>query len=165
MPGTAEAIAKQGGVSRRRAARLAAVQALYQIDVTGAPAQAVLDEFHRHRLDRDNEGRALGEADRGLFAAVVRGTWSRREDIDGMLSAALVASWPLDRLDATLRAILRAGTYELLTQAEVPVRVVINEYVDLAHAFFGGKEPGMVNGILDRLARRLREHEMQGDHG
>jgi N utilization substance protein B len=165
MPESAEAIRKRGGVARRRAARLAAVQALYQADVTGVPAQAVLDEFLRHRFDRNTEGEALGEADRTLFADLVRGTWSRRADIDHMLSAALVAAWPLDRLDSTLRAILRAGSYELLAHGEVPAVVVINEYVELAHAFFGGKEPGLVNGVLDRLARRLREHEMQGGGG
>jgi len=93
---------------------------------------------------------------RGLFEVLVQGTWSRRTEIDETLSGALVESWPLERLDRTLRAIMRVGVYELSAHQAVPVAVVINEYVDLAHAFFGGKEPGMVNAVLDRLAHDLR---------
>ncbi len=143
------------GASRRRAARLAAVQAIYQIDLTGAEAPSVLAEFRHHRLGRD--------AERSLFEDLVQGTWTRRQEIDQALSGALVESWPLERLDRTLRAIMRVGVYELSAHEAVPVPVVINEYVDLAHAFFGGKEPGMVNAVLDRLARSLRPDEFAGE--
>lgn len=147
---TASAAAKRPGAeaSRRRAARLAAVQAVYQIDLTGAEAASVLTEFRHHRLGRD--------ADRSLFEDLVQGTWARRQEIDQALSGTLVESWPLQRLDRTLRSIMRVGVYELSVHEAVPVAVVINEYVDLAHAFFGGKEPGMVNAVLDRLAQDLR---------
>ncbi len=141
-------------VSRRRAARLAAVQAIYQIDLTGAEAASVLTEFRHHRLG--------GGADRGLFEDLVQGTWGRCREIDRTLSGALVESWPLQRLDRTLRSIMRVGVYELSAHEAVPAPVVINEYVDLAHAFFGGKEPGMVNAVLDRLAQGLRLDQSSG---
>ncbi len=141
-------------VSRRRAARLAAVQAIYQIDLTGAEAASVLTEFRHHRLGRD--------ADRDLFEDLVQGTWARRREIDRALSEALVESWPLQRLDRTLRSIMRVGVYELSAHEAVPAPVVINEYVDLAHAFFGGKEPGMVNAVLDRLAQDLGPDRSSG---
>ena len=156
---TASPAVKRPGaeVSRRRAARLAAVQAIYQIDLTGAEAASVSSEFRLHRLGRD--------ADRNLFDDLVQGTWTRRREIDQALSGALVESWPLQRLDRTLRAIMRVGVYELSAHEAVPAPVVINEYVDLAHAFFGGKEPGMVNAVLDRLARSLRADESAGERG
>ncbi len=140
--------------SRRRAARLAAVQAIYQIDLTGAEAASVLTEFRHHRLGRG--------ADRSLFEDLVQGAWTRRQEIDQALSGALVASWPLHRLARPLRSIMRVGVYELTAHEAVPAAVVINEYVDLAHAFFGGKEPGMVNAVLDRLAQGLRPDQSAG---
>jgi N utilization substance protein B len=146
---------------RRSAARLAAVQALYQIDLTGAAVEAVVAEFVKHRLGRDIDGDNYGEADNALFAELVRGAWARREDIDRMLAVSLTPDWPLGRLEVILRAILRAGAYELLDRPDVPARVVINEYLDIAHAFYSGKEPGLVNGVLDRLARQLRAAELQ----
>ncbi len=148
--------ARQGG-SPRSAARLAAVQALFQIEQSKTTPEAVLEEFLCFRLDREP---GYGEVDRSLFGDLVRGASDRRADVDDMLAATLVEDWPLPRLDATLRAILRVGTYELLARADVPARVVLNEYIDLAHAFFGGKEPGLVNGVRHRLASRLREDEM-----
>ena len=157
-----------GGSGRRRSvARLAAVQALYQLDMsqsetgtTSGEVEKVIREFARYRLGQEIDGDRLGEADEPLFADIVRGTVSRRRDIDGMLRDALSAEWPLDRLETILRAILRAGAYELLARADVPARVVVNEYIDVAHAFFAGREPSLVNGVLDRLARMVRPAEM-----
>ncbi len=148
---------------RRTAARLAAVQALYQIELSGGTVDAVIAEFVKHRLGRDGEGENFGEADQTLFADIVRGAMARRADLDGMIAAALAADWPLDRLEVILRSVLRVGAYELAARLDVPARVVISEYLDIAHAFFSGKEPGLVNGVLDRLARTLRSGEIQ-DH-
>lgn len=148
---------------RRTAARLAAVQALYQIELSGGTVDAVIAEFVKHRLGRDSGDDSFGEADPALFADIVRGAMARRTDLDGMIAAALAADWPLDRLEVTLRSVLRAGAYELFARRDVPARVVISEYLDIAHAFFSGKEPGLVNGVLDRLARTLRPGEVQ-DH-
>jgi len=150
------------GAGKRGLARLAAVQALYQVELTSAEPGAVVNEFLAHRLGREIDGDQYAEADRGFFADLVKGCSSRREDVDTVVSAALPPDWPLVRLESVLRAILRAGTYELLARSDVPARVTINEYVEIAHAFFSGKEPGMVNGVLDRIARTLRESEFSG---
>jgi N utilization substance protein B len=145
---------------RRTAARLAAVQALYQIDLTGAPAETVIGEFRRHRLSGDTEeGVGYGEADAGLFEDIVRGAMMQTAEIDPLISNVLTPDWPLQRLEIILRAILRAGAWELRERLEVPARVTISEYLAIAHAFFTGKEPGMVNGVLDRLGRQLRAGE------
>jgi N utilization substance protein B len=101
--------------------------------------------------------------DEGLFAELVEGTAARREDIDRGISSALTPDWPLERLEIILRAILRAGVYELLARPQVPAPVIISEYLDIAHAFFAGKEPGLVNGVLDRLARTLRPEGFRDD--
>jgi len=150
-----------GGGRRRSVARLVAVQALYQIDLnktepTGAGIDAVIAEFLKHRLGQEIEGENLGEVDRALFADIVRGACSRQSELDGMISAALSDEWPLQRLETILRAIMRAGAYELLGRSDIPPRVIISEYLDVAHAFFAGREPSMVNGVLDRVARVLR---------
>jgi N utilization substance protein B len=121
-----------------------------------------VSEFLAHRLGREIDGDQYAEADRGFFADLVKGCSERREDVDGIVAASLPPDWPLVRLESVLRAILRAGTYELLARSDVPARVAINEYVEIAHAFFSGKEPGMVNGVLDRIARTLREAELSG---
>ena len=162
--------APRGSAGRRRSvARLLAVQALYQIEIArieaggAAAVDAVIAEFVKHRLGQEIEGENYGEADRALFADIVAGTSSRQRELDEMISAALSDEWPLQRLETILRAILRAGAYELRARADVPPRVVISEYLDVAHAFFAGKEPGMVNGVLDRLARVLRQDDV--DHG
>ena len=147
---------------RRSVARLAAVQALYQIDLSGAPPAAVVAEFQKHRLGREQDGENYGEADTALFADIVNGTIMRQADLDRALSGALTADWPLERLETVLRAVLRAGAFELLARGDVPARVVIDEYVNVARAFFSDKEPGVVNGILDRLARSLRADEFEG---
>jgi N utilization substance protein B len=147
---------------RRGLARLAAVQALYQIELTSADPGAVVAEFLAHRLGREIDGDQYADADRGFFADLVKGCVERRADVDAIVAASLPTDWPLARLESVLRAILRAGSYELLARSDVPARVVINEYVEIAHAFFSGKEPGMVNGVLDHVARRLREAELSG---
>src|SRR5713226_7302004 len=166
------AASTRGGAGRRRSvARLLAVQALYQIEINqieaggGIAIDAVIAEFVKHRLGQEIEGENYGEADRALFADLVRGASSRKGELDGMISAALSDEWPLHRLETILRAILRAGAYELLGRADVPPRVVISEYLDVAHAFFAGKEPGMVNGVLDRLARVLRPSDFESPPG
>ncbi|HUZ71572.1 MAG TPA: transcription antitermination factor NusB [Stellaceae bacterium] len=143
---------------RRTAARLAAVQALYQLELAGASVDSVISEFVHHRLGRDGEGDGFGDADPGFFAALVRGAAARHDELDRLIAAALTPEWPLERLESVLRAILRAGAYELLACPDVPVPVVISEYLDIGHAFFGGREPGLVNGVLDRLARTLRSN-------
>lgn len=150
---------------RRTAARLAAVQALYQIEVSGASPANVVMEFLRHRLGQEGEGETFGAADERLFAELVEGASARREELDRHIAAALTPDWPLERLEIILRAILRTGAYELLARLEVPARVAISEYIDIAHAFFAGKEPGLINGVLDRLARTLRPEGLREDDG
>lgn len=149
----AKSKAPNKGQTDRRAARLAAVQALYQCDMNDPDPRQVVAEFVTHRADE------LG--DRGLFGDVVNGVADRVEDIDRMISESLAEGWTIDRLETVLRAIMRAGAYELLAKPDVPPRVVINEYVEIAHAFFAGREPGMVNGVLDRLARVLRAESFE----
>ncbi len=144
------------------AARLAAIQALYQIDLGGGSMEDALLDFLRERGNETvdaSDGEIAVPPDRDLFAEIVRGVWARREELADMIGAALVDGWPLKRLEIVLRCILEAGVYELLARPSVPARVVIDEYVDLAHAFYAGAEPGMVNGVLDNLARRLRPDE------
>ncbi len=134
--------------SARRAARLAAVQALYQLDMNDVAPAVVIAEFVADRLER--------HADQPLFSDLVKGGSAREAEIDTMIGAALVEGWSVERLETVLRAILRAGTYELMARPDIPPRVAISEYVEIAHAFFGGKEPGLVNGVLHRLAQQLR---------
>ena len=148
---------RSGPATRRRSvARLAAVQALYQIDLSGAPPETVIAEFLKHRLGREIDGEQYGEADPTLFADIVRGTIERQADLDRAIGAVLTPDWPLERLETVLRAVLRAGAFELVARPDVPAPVAISEYLDIAHAFFSGKEPGLVNGVLDKLAHRLR---------
>jgi N utilization substance protein B len=144
------------GGARQSAARLAAVQALYQAELTAAPVEAVLAEFLALRLDEELDGVSLANADRGLLELLVRGVGKERDELDDMLAAVLDEDWPVERLETLLQILLRVGALELSRRPETPVRVVVSEYVDLAGAFFGGKEPGLVNGVLDRLARALR---------
>lgn len=152
---------------KRTAARLAAVQALYQMELVNAPADTVVSEFLAHRLAANSprEEPDFGEADCVLFADLARGTAEQRDAIDRTIAAALSPDWPLPRLEAVLRAILRVGAYELAHRRDVPPEIAINEYVDIAHAFFAGKEPGMVNGVLDKIARDLRPEEMGRSRG
>ena len=150
---------------RRTAARLAAVQALYQIEVSGASPANVVMEFLRHRLGQEGEGESFGAADEHLFAELVEGASARRDDLDQHIVASLTPDWPLERLEIILRAILRAGAYELMARPDVPTRVAITEYLDIAHAFFAGKEPGLVNAVLDRLAKTLRPESSREEDG
>jgi len=137
----------------RSVARLAAVQALYQMEVSGVGAEAVVREFTDHRFDRDLEGQTLAQADEIYFADLVRGVVAEQSQIDQAVTKRLAENWRLERIDATLRAILRAGAYELLRRPEVPHEVVIDEYVEIAKSFFEGPEPGFVNGALDGITR------------
>ena len=152
---------QRGGSRRRSVARLTAVQALYQLEANPeAEPEAVVREFIRHRFGREIDGDQLGEADPALFADIVRRTAADQERLDTEISAALTPDWPLVRLDSVLRAILRAGAYELVHRTDVPPRVAISEYTAIAYAFFTGKEPGLANGVLDQLARVLRADEL-----
>jgi N utilization substance protein B len=138
-----------------------AVQALYQLELSreGDP-EKVVREFARFRFGHEIDGDQYGEADPVLFADVVRGVASDREGLDAAISTVLTEEWPLSRLDAVLRAILHAGAYELVHRRDIPPRVSISEYTTVAHAFFSGKEPGLANGVLDKLGRTLRLAEM-----
>ncbi len=145
----------------RSTARLAAVQALYQQQMEGTATARLLDEFHQHRLgrevdDEDHEGEVFADAEVDFFDDVVRGVDARREEIDTILTARLSEGWTLTRLDKTMLQILRAGAYELLARADVPVASAINEYVDVAKAFFDDREAKFVNGILDAVAKEVR---------
>jgi N utilization substance protein B len=148
---------KQPARPARSVARLGAVQALYQMDVGGLGAEAVVREFHDHRFDREMEGRLLAGADEAWFGAVVRGVTARQGEVDRAVRARLAADWRLDRLDATVRAILRAGAFELIG-LDAPIEVVIDEYVEIAKSFFAGPEPGFVNAALDAIAADVRPH-------
>jgi N utilization substance protein B len=140
----------------RSAARLAAVQALYQQDMEGTPIARLLKEFHDHRLGATIEDAKYHEAERDFFDDIVTGANDRNEEIDGLISARLVEGWTLERLDRPMRAILRAGAYELIARPDVPVASVITEYVDVAHAFYDKRESGFVNGLLDAIAKQAR---------
>jgi N utilization substance protein B len=148
-----------GGGRRRSSARLAAVQALYQMELTGAPLETVISEFTRHRLE-DIDGERITRADEQFFADLVRGATVARDKLDDMIAGVLAESWSVDRLETTLHMILRAAACELSLHLDIPARVTVSEYVDLADAFFGSKQTGLVNGVLDRLARALRPEEM-----
>jgi len=152
---------QRGGSRRRSVARLAAVQALYQLEANGeADPRSVVSEFVNHRFGQEIDGDRLGEADPELFADIVCGVMGDREHLDTQISAALAQDWPLPRLDSVLRAILRAGAYELAHRHDVPPRVSLSEYTAIAYAFFIGKEPGLANGVLNHLAHALREDDL-----
>jgi N utilization substance protein B len=140
----------------RSAARLAAVQALYQHDMEGTPIPRLLAEFHQHRLGATIEDAHYHEAERDFFDDIVTGAEARQGDIDAAIAARLAQGWSLERLDRPMRAILRAGAYELIARPDVPVGSVISEYVDVAHAFYDKRESGFVNGLLDAIAKEAR---------
>ena len=140
----------------RSAARLAAVQALYQQDMEGTPLAQLLKEFHDHRLGATIEDAQYHDAEREFFDDIVTGANARNDDIDRLISERLAEGWTLERLDRPMRAILRAGAYELIARPDVPVGSVINEYVDVAHAFYDKRESGFVNGLLDAIAKQAR---------
>lgn len=154
------------GTRPRTSARVAAVQALFQAEQMQIPAERVIDEFVRHRLGAEpgsgfEDGRAP-DANVPLFGRIVRTATAQQDTLDAVLAATLSADWPMERLDPVLRALLRAGAAELWMSDGPPARVVINEYLDIAHGFFDGDIPGMANGVLDRIAHRLRTGEFQG---
>ncbi|MES2054685.1 MAG: transcription antitermination factor NusB [Pseudomonadota bacterium] len=140
----------------RAAARLAAAQALYQHEMEGTAIPSLLHEFHNHRLGATIEDAEYAEAEVDFFDDIVKGTHARLEEIDTAIAAKLAKGWSMTRLDKAMRAILRAGTYELLARPDVPVGTVITEYVDVAHAFFDKREAGFVNGLLDGIAKDVR---------
>ena len=140
----------------RSAARLAAVQALYQMELGAAGVEAVIREFIEHRFGRELEDATLADADEAFFAEVVRGVVAEQAAIDRSIARRLAQGWRLERVDATVRAILRAAAFELARRADIPTEVVIDEYVELAKSFFEGSEPSFVNGALDAIARDAR---------
>lgn len=140
----------------RTIARLAAVQALYQMELAGEGVETVIDEFSRHRFDADIEGQMLAEADEDYFAEILRGVVTGQAAIDDAVKARLASNWRLERLDATLRALLRCGAWELRERKDTPREVVIDEYVELAKAFFDEAEAKFVNAALDGVARDAR---------
>jgi N utilization substance protein B len=140
----------------RSAARLAAVQALYQKEMEGTPLPILLHEFHQHRLGATIEDVTYAPAEESFFDDVVTGVDARAEEIDALIAGKLGKGWTLERLDKPMRQILRAGTYELLARIDVPTGSVISEYVDVAHAFYDKRESGFVNGLLDAVAKAVR---------
>ena len=140
----------------RSAARLAAVQALYQQEMEGTPLPRLLKEFHDHRIGATIEGETYAEAEISFFDDLVSGTLDRREEIDRLIGERLAQGWSLERLDKPMKAILRVGSYELLARKDVPVATVINEYLDVAEAFYDKREKSFVNGLLDAIAKLAR---------
>ena len=159
MSAAGKASRNDKGLSRSQA-RLAAVQALYQMDLAETDLAAVIDQFKAHRLGSEADNGTGTEADPEHFSGVLTGVVRRQREIDPMIDQQLVQGWRLTRIDSILRAILRAGAFELIELADVPPRVIISEYIDVAHAFFEGDEPRVVNGVLDSLARKLRPGEL-----
>ena len=151
--------------NRRGAARLAAVQALYQMDLAATPLNDALAQFETHWIGREVEGDEYLPAEAAHFRDVVRGVVDDQRRLDPMIDEALSKGWPLKRIETVLRAILRAGAYELDRKRDVPARVVVTEYVDVAHAFVDREETGMVNAVLDQLARQLRAAEFDAAAG
>jgi N utilization substance protein B len=145
------------GHPQRQAARLAAVQAIYQMELTGDDAESVAQEFCQHRFGELTAADA--EPDESFFTDLVRGVPHHQVEIDRSIAESLSEGWKLERIDSILRAILRAGIYELVARKDVPAKVVIDEYLDIAHAFFAGEEPAFVNALLDRVAHRKRAVE------
>ena len=141
----------------RSAARLAAVQALYQHEMEGTRVAPLIHEFHQHRIGATIEDAEYADADVPFFDDVVKGALARLPEIDAAIVARLASGWSMDRLDRTMKAILRAGTYELLARTDVPVGAVVSEYVDVAKAFFDTREAGFANGLLDAIGKNVRQ--------
>ncbi len=140
----------------RAAARLAAVQALYQHAMEATPLARLLDEFHQHRLGMEIDDETYAAAETAFFDDLVTGALARRDEIDALISGKLAEGWKLERLDKTMLQILRVGTYELMARPDVPTGAAIGEYVDVAHAFFDPREAKFVNGVLDAVAKVVR---------
>lgn len=146
----------------RSGARLAVVQALYEMEISGKGVIEALAEFEAHWIGREVDGVVHPPAEIAFFRDVLRGSVDEQRAIDPSLDRALAKGWPLRRVEAVLRAILRAGAYELMFRKDVPARAAISEYVDVAHSFYTGDEPGLVNAVLDRVARDVRADELAG---
>lgn len=148
----------------RRAARLAAVQALYQMEQSGTGVKAVIREYRDYPGHEDEDGRAVRDADFPLFEDIVTGVVDIQDRLDKLIDRHLAEGWSLKRLDATARAILRCGAFELARRADIPVRTIINEYLECAHAFFDdeAREPGFINAVLDAAAKETRQDELNG---
>jgi N utilization substance protein B len=157
MGGTGSSEARKA--NKRGAARLAAVQALYQMDLAGTGLNEIMTEFEGHWLGGEVEGEQYRPAEAAYFRDIVGGVVREQSTLDPQIDAALNRGWPLKRIEAILRAVLRAGAYELACRADVPAKVVMSEYVDVAHAFVDDEETGMVNAVLDQLAHQLRAAE------
>jgi len=145
--------------NQRGAARLAAVQALYQMDIAGTGLNEILAEFESHWLGREVEGAQYLPAEAAYFRAIVEGVLREQLKLDPLIDKALSDGWPLKRIETVLRAVLRAGAYELDRRSDVPARIVVSEYVDVANAFVDRDETGLINAVLDQLARQLRPGE------
>ena len=144
----------------RSASRLAVVQALYQMELSGQDSETALNEFIEHRLGREIEGEQYMEADKKYFADLVRGVVGEQEGVDRAIAQSVAKGWPFDRIDPTMRAILRAATYEIISLPAVPLRIIVNEYMHIATAFFDeGEEIAFLSGVLNRLARERRPQE------
>jgi len=153
---------RQGASRQQRStARMHAVQAVYQLEINEGRVADIIVEFQNHRLGHDLDGEPLASADRDFFADLVAGTHKNREKLDEFIESGLSIDYSIDRLETLLRALLRVAGYELLARIDVPARVIIDEYVDLSHAFFSGAEPSLTNAVLDRVARRVRADEMK----
>ena len=146
--------------NKRGSARLSAVQALYQMDIGGSGLTEVVAEYENFRLGREIDGETYLAADAAWFRGIVGGVVKDQKAIDPVIHQSLTDTWPLARIDSTLRAILRAAVFELTKRPDVDARVVVSEYVEVAKAFFDGDEPKMVNGVLDLIARRVRSGEL-----
>lgn len=146
---------------RRHAARMAAVQALYQVSQSGDSASEVIRQFEKHRFDASGDEATIADPDREFFRAVVSGASERRDELDTLIGGSLLAGWTLGRVEQVIRAILAAGAFELMARPDIPAKVVVNEYADLAHDFHAASEAGFVNSVLDKLARRLRAGEFE----
>jgi transcription antitermination protein NusB len=147
-------------LEQRAGARLAVVQALYDMDISGKGVLDALAEFEAHWIGREIDGVAHPPAEVAFFRDLLRGTVEEQRQIDPQIDQALTQGWPLRRIETVLRAILRAGTYELMFRPDVPARAAISQYVDVAHSFYTGDEPGLVNAVLDRVARKVRGDEL-----
>jgi transcription antitermination protein NusB len=142
--------------ARRAGARLAAVQALYQMEQTEQSARSVVADFMEDRLGLNDEGEPVEEADPDIFREIVLGVVDRQEEIDTAIMKRIATGWKMERLDATSRAILRAAVYEMIADVGLPSQIILDEYVSIAHAFFEGAEPKFINGLLDAVARDVR---------
>ena len=148
-------------VNKRGAARFSAVQALYQMDMSGAAISAIVEEYETLRIGKEVDGDEYLDADVAWFRGLVSGVVTHQRDLDPVIHRTLPDDWPLSRIDVLLRSVLRCGVYELLHRKDVPAKVVISEYVEVSKAFFAEEEPGLVNAVLDHIAREVRADDFQ----